>query len=107
MDSRLLAQHFIADTPRFFGIKRFADERPFELLRLNIVDGIPPRNQRDDISASPLDFSLIPTKEYLLHSIIETNVNRGKSWIGEQRNIAEGLIEPAAQCCDDHNLPRP
>ena len=64
----------------------------------------PPRDQRDNITASSMDFDLIPAKEDFLHPIIQADVERRKSNIAEQGNVAKRLIEPSTERSDDDDF---
>ncbi len=67
-------QHFVTDAARFIGIKSFIVERPAKSTHANAFDRVIPRDQRNNVSASSLEFGPVAAKENFLRPIIESAI---------------------------------
>src|SRR5574341_1125667 len=99
-----MPQHFIANAARFIWIERFVIEAPSEVFCLDIGYHALPGNQREEVSASSVDFNLIPAEEYFLHPVIQADVERRVTRIAEDGNVREGLIQATTKRADNEDL---
>lgn len=105
LNARLCARHQVANTPGLSKVEGLARQRPGEAMGAD-APHIPVKgDERDPVSGRAVKLDPVPNQAGGLATIGDLDVQRIEFRPGQQLDVGEGLIEPAAQRSGDYYLP--